>query len=98
MRGPEIESCMIWYRYSTMPDSGSLDTVQVAWRLVSEVVVAPSSVTVTALGAVVSSTMVSDAAADQLPAASLNLANTVFVPSPVASVQAFVVAYASGAE
>ena len=51
------------------------------------------------VGAVVSSTIVSDiAAVDQLPAASMNWTNTVLVPAPVVSVQAFVVAKVSAVE
>jgi hypothetical protein len=43
-----------------MPDSGSLEVVHVAWSSVVELVVAPSSVTVTELGAVVSTKTPSD--------------------------------------
>ena len=50
------------------------------------------------VGAAVSSTIVSVAAADQLPTASMNWTNTVLLPSPVASVHDLVAAKASAVE
>ena len=49
-------------------------------------------------GGVVSSAIESLTGADQFPAASENFTDTVFVPSPVESVQLLLVAYGSAAE
>ena len=72
-------------------------TREVAASFVVQVMVAalaemPVAVTAEMVGAVVSRTMVSVNAADQLPAASRNWTYTVLTPAPVVSVQALLVA------
>jgi hypothetical protein len=66
--------------------------------MVAALFVTPLAVTAEIVGAVVSNTIVLVTDPDQLPAPSLYCTYTVFVPAPVASVHAFVVAYVSAVE